>query len=331
MTMVIAAFGYVVGQQVDIYSATQGGWVPGTVISIIGTPGSVTVKYNDRLMQKTLPLELLSSIRPKVVQPCSAVGQRVEAPSKIYDKSVPGIAVCTTKDPLIGVGARHDAGGLQKILPTDQLCSVRPLPVSAAPQPVVDSVVFLDVDGVLHSLYGEEIFADSCCAALESILRGSGARVVLTNSWSREGGDRITMVDGLLQQRGLHGLYDRTTPPRSRPEEEICEWLDRHPEVMRWVALDDNDLEVGQSAAANRLRGFCVRPDKHVGLTARDARRALSLLGAVAHGDAEEVMLSAEEKQRAAQSQAAEAQTWEELRNGDLAQMEAQFFGDDSP
>lgn len=288
-----------------------------------------------------------NAVVPSAPRPSYSPGQHVEIFSDTYGKWVPGTVVSGSQDSSAGVTVRYDAGGLQKTLPCDRLSQLlRPLAEASLPSPqtaptqrpaaaAVDTVVFLDVDGVLHSLYGDEIFAESCCAALETVLCESGGRVVLMNSWSREGGERITMVDDLLRQRSLQGLYDRTSPPRSRPEEEICEWLDRHPEVVRWVALDDADLEVGRSPAADRVRGRCARPDKHVGLTATDAQRALAVLRQGASGasgvEAAPPALSAEEQRRAAASRAAEAQHWDELRNGDFAEMERNFFGDDSP
>jgi len=199
------------------------------------------------------------------------------------------------------------------------------------------AVVFLDIDGVLHSLYGEEVFAESCCRALDRILRHSGARVVLANQWAREGDDRVDLINNnVLRSRGLPPIFGTIAEvPSGRPEVEICRWLACHPEVGRWVAIDDADLEVSNTPEARAMRGRCIRTDKHIGLTIADADHALEILQAARPdglgGESPSAMrpaLTDMERMRSEKSQAAEALHWEQLRNGGLAEMEKQFFGD---
>jgi len=64
---------------------------------------------------------------------------------------------------------------------------------------------------------------------------------------------------------------------------EICEWLDRHPDVSRWIAIDDMDLlgalvRPKQIAQASRLRGHLVRTRCEEGLTQPEADLAVRLL-----------------------------------------------------
>lgn len=54
-------------------------------------------------------------------------------------------------------------------------------------------------------------------------------------------------------------------------EAEICEWLDRHPSVGTWIAIDDMDLLSSDSEHARRLRGHVVHTNADTGLTLQDA------------------------------------------------------------
>lgn len=140
------------------------------------------------------------------------------------------------------------------------------------------SVIFLDVDGVLHSLHNDEIFRDSCCALLERILRVSHAKVVLSSTWRLEQ-DKRDLVDAMLRDRGLPPVDDVTKKLSDSPrEDEICEWLDRHPEITSWVAIDDMDLQFRTTPSAARLRGHFVRTDQRRGLVPEDAELVLALL-----------------------------------------------------
>lgn len=144
------------------------------------------------------------------------------------------------------------------------------------------------------------------------------------------------MVNRLLRARKMLPLYGQTEDLNARPEVEICQWLDRHREIVRWVVLDDMDLEVRDTEHAKRMRGRCVKPYKHVGLTAWDAELAISILTSSgttmppsshrSHTATPRVsQLTEEEAERCALSEAAEGKNWEELRGGDFARME-RFF-----
>ena len=73
-----------------------------------------------------------------------------------------------------------------------------------------------------------------------------------------------------------------TTDPALHSERqwEIHAWLQAHPRVRRWVALDDEELIEGQPNAARAAEfvGRAVRTESHVGLTDADAELAISLL-----------------------------------------------------
>lgn len=147
----------------------------------------------------------------------------------------------------------------------------------------LDAVIFLDIDGVVHSLYGQDIFKESCLVLLEKIVLGTGASIVLSSTW-RTQAKSYAMVNTMLRQRRLPEIVDRTRDlsaemHRYIPREvEICEWLDRHPEVTRWIAIDDMDLQSDSTEWAHRLRGHFVHTNPNTGLIPADAELALRLI-----------------------------------------------------
>mmetsp|Transcript_88738 Transcript_88738/g.228896 ORF Transcript_88738/g.228896 Transcript_88738/m.228896 type:complete len:476 (-) Transcript_88738:87-1514(-) len=157
---------------------------------------------------------------------------------------------------------------------------VPPCPAGAPPaRPRFKTVVFLDVDGVLHSLFGEDLFRDSCCSVLEHIVRLTGADIVLSSTWRTEVA-KINVLNQVLQQWNIPTISDRTKELNTPREIEICEWLDRHPEVTRWIVIDDMDLDSAPTLHAMRLRGHFVRTCADIGLTWRDADIAVQLMRA---------------------------------------------------
>lgn len=149
--------------------------------------------------------------------------------------------------------------------------------------PSLESVIFLDIDGVLHSLYGNTIFKDSCLCLLEKIVRATKASIVLSSTWRLQ--DRSTaMVNQMLRSRHLAPIVDRTKDlsaihNRHVPREaEVTEWLDRHPQVQRWIAIDDIDLQCGHTEDARRLRGHFVHTNPMSGLVPPNADLAIRLM-----------------------------------------------------
>merc|ERR1712137_991961 len=56
-----------------------------------------------------------------------------------------------------------------------------------------DSVVFLDIDGVLHPWQSNTLFRRECCLLFERIMRRTCALTVLSSTW-RKYPDQIAMV-----------------------------------------------------------------------------------------------------------------------------------------
>jgi len=173
-------------------------------------------------------------------------------------------------------GCTAASGGLRAALENES---------SARRGKVPEAVIFLDIDGVLHSLYGTDLFRESCCNLFEQIVRATGAIIVLSSTW-RTQARSVAMVNALLKRLRLQPIYDRTKDlsaslRRHVPREvEVCEWLDRHPEVSRWIAIDDMDLQGDSTEAAARMRGHFVRTNSNTGLVPLNAEQALRLMQA---------------------------------------------------
>jgi len=152
-------------------------------------------------------------------------------------------------------------------------------------------VVFLDFDGVLnHYLMmlneegeGRGRFSAPAVERLNTIVKRTGARVVVTSSW-RE----FHTVDGLralLADQGFVGevldntpiLHPRTAPLRDpNPGHtrcmEIQQWLDVRPDRPEsFCVLDDLELEY--------LAAFQVKTEPDTGLLDEHVEAAVSILG----------------------------------------------------
>jgi hypothetical protein len=168
------------------------------------------------------------------------------------------------------------------------LLSTAPRPtrkiVTSGPQlrPDPATVIFLDVDGVLHSLYGSDFFVESSMRAFEQIVLTSNATVVLSSTW-RLKPHATAQVHSILRKRGLTGIADRT-PDFSgrgivRREDEVVDWLRRHPEVEHWIAIDDMDLAHPLSPLHTVMKAHFLKTDSNCGLMRSiHVEKALKLL-----------------------------------------------------
>lgn len=150
---------------------------------------------------------------------------------------------------------------------------------AAAPASTPSVIVFLDVDGVLHPEMGKIIFTETCCRRLARIIHCTGASVVLSSTWRKyeDKFEKLSKVFGCLQ---LPPIFDRTPDFGGvfRRDAEICDWLDRHPGVVRWIAIDDIPLDSFDSPHAKRLVGHFVNTRSEAGLSEQDADKAIALL-----------------------------------------------------
>lgn len=111
-------------------------------------------------------------------------------------------------------------------------------------------IIFLDIDGVLNHrqflIEAERVDAvsDECIARLNRIIEATGAKCVLSSTW-RVMFPLEEILNDFLIPGGFKGEIVGKTPPAKfsyRPRgNEIQEWLDDHPEVTKFVILDDEE------------------------------------------------------------------------------------------
>jgi hypothetical protein len=147
-------------------------------------------------------------------------------------------------------------------------------------------IIFLDIDGVIVP-DGDDpsstVFHPRCLEALKSILAAvPEAKVVFSTTWRLPGHvNRLHeqwTEQGFPDNLAIDGTPDlREDPSVSRLYRrglEIRAWLDAHPEVSRWVVIDDERLAIESILDPHR----CVFTNPARGLTADEAERAVGIL-----------------------------------------------------
>lgn len=155
-------------------------------------------------------------------------------------------------------------------------------------------VIFLDIDGVLNSrqffmaLYretGKSILVREFCPISVSnllyiIAEVPGVKIVVSSSWRK--GTTIEELRRTLEKNAFippDMVIDKTADYSDRGHDrgwEIQDWLDKHPEVEKFVILDDSDDVV-------HLKPF--RPDIKwdLGLTVLNSDAAIKILDPRTH------------------------------------------------
>jgi len=147
-------------------------------------------------------------------------------------------------------------------------------------------VLFLDVDGVLNSdrfasegpeapegegWWGPSALDPRALELLRRLVHEARCEVVVSSTWrlnhTRAELSTLLGVEVLDVTPRLHRTPDGM--PRSRGD-EIRAWLEAHPEVEVWVAVDDDPVDVASF----------VRTDPEVGLTEADVEELLAELRA---------------------------------------------------
>lgn len=128
-------------------------------------------------------------------------------------------------------------------------------------------VLFLDIDGVLNHenhykwlmetdeptplqrVYPYSEFNPESCKILNRIIDETECKIVLSSSWRLDGIHRMNM---LFKHFGLPQIHDITPSLCERfgslcRGKEIDKWLSEHPEVIKYVIVDDDsDMEEHQ-------------------------------------------------------------------------------------
>jgi hypothetical protein len=102
--------------------------------------------------------------------------------------------------------------------------------------------IFLDIDGVLNcdatpnSRKFPYVVDEGLLARFRDLVKATGARVVLSSTWRV---DPVGLLAAKYYNVPFHDVCaDMPGAPRC---EELVSWLREHPEVSRYVVLDDDD------------------------------------------------------------------------------------------
>lgn len=138
-------------------------------------------------------------------------------------------------------------------------------------------IVFLDVDGVLHSvraLRPEQQFRPACMQLLQKILKIGNAAIVFSTAW-RLSPQTMSIVNAKLRQYGMDTAIDKTCDfgPTGRRSDEVLKWVDAW-QPSAWVAIDDMNL----GGHEPRMSGHFVHTNALVGLTPELANKAIEYL-----------------------------------------------------
>jgi len=142
-----------------------------------------------------------------------------------------------------------------------------------------DSVIFLDAQGVFAALYGrdgEEGIDYECIERINQLAECTNSALVASSSWRQLGQKNvIDKLVGLGFKREHFHPDPCTGTPKDERVEEIREYLERHPEIKRHLALDDNKLKNGPNETI-KVQSLKTYPD--FGFTNRDFKEACQLL-----------------------------------------------------
>lgn len=157
-------------------------------------------------------------------------------------------------------------------------------------------IIFLDFDGPMIPLRAYflptqtkpvvSMFDPCAVSLLNKLIDESGAKVVISSTWGMQGRETIEKV---LHKNGIDPahLHDDWITPRkfsSSRHHEVKWWLDEHPEVTHYVAIDDENLHYD-------LVPNCVKCDGYEGFSWRNFLEARVFLDAFT-----DQMLDAREK-----------------------------------
>lgn len=138
-------------------------------------------------------------------------------------------------------------------------------------------IIFLDVDGVLHSIRvarQEQLFNAQKMALLKKLITSTDAQVVLSSAWRRTG-PTLRMAYQMLNKHGIDTPID-ITPDYGmcgKRSAEILTWVDKY-QIRDWIAIDDLDLNAGEP----RMRAHFIKCNPLIGLTSDLVENGVSIL-----------------------------------------------------
>lgn len=148
-------------------------------------------------------------------------------------------------------------------------------------------VIMLDIDGVLNPSCSmkerhptRQILDNKCVARLKKIVDATDARIVLTSTWRfgalmPECPSLVAEFDRLRAEMRTHGLkIFSVTKKLGRRDDEIMDWLEHHPNVESWVAIDDDSFDMTSVIKAERF----VHTNTLIGLQDEHIKLAINIL-----------------------------------------------------
>lgn len=131
-------------------------------------------------------------------------------------------------------------------------------------------VVFLDIDGPMIPMRAVylprqtpllSVFDPCAVSLLNKLIDVSGAKIVISSTWGFHG--RPTIVKLLRKNKidPTHLHKDWVTPRKfsSSRTMEIQWWLNDHPDVVDYVAIDDEDIGISKGVKCDAYEGFSWR------------------------------------------------------------------------
>lgn len=136
--------------------------------------------------------------------------------------------------------------------------------------------IFLDVDGVLNRNETEETMCgypgidDNLASLLKEMIERTGALVILTSTW-REDKNALGYLKDRLSEYGVF-IYDVIDGNNKNSRaEEIGSYLSEHPEIAKYVILDDEK-------PSEDLKDRWIRTALSTGLIPSDTEAAVTIL-----------------------------------------------------
>lgn len=143
-------------------------------------------------------------------------------------------------------------------------------------------VIFLDVDGVLNNDYtktytksGAEFVDDYLIERLKALIAATDATVIMSSSWrygltcARHHDDFVELIEK-LESHGIHVSGYTPTMNTAHKSVEIKQYLLEHPEVDKFVILDDDEIELFPEQHVETLNRY--------GLTDENVEEAIKIL-----------------------------------------------------
>lgn len=122
-------------------------------------------------------------------------------------------------------------------------------------------------------IFNEDMLDERAIVQLKKIIEATNAEIVLSSSWRWYKNTR----DKVHHQLRLKGIDFVDTTPRETDitmsrGAEIKEWLNNHPEVEKFVILDDDELQIKEYLP------YHVKTTFKYGLTREKAAEAIKIL-----------------------------------------------------